>query len=209
LLIIGTGIELAISTSSSILASTSIATEEFRNRYSNRAFIDLAAFAEDFQFKQLTEDLMTVIVGLHNLDPNNRGMHWTGDDIQRLYRSLSAESPLIRYMVEEMALGSGPALLDNIICGATPKQFFVDMCRVLAVGRHGVRKELYDFCNFHDHSDLAAYRNCRERQAKDGAFYASFLQACIETEIVLHQGLMQSWAGLADIGTKRGAIRMI
>jgi hypothetical protein len=90
-----------------------------------------------------------------------------------------------------------------------PKDFFVDLCRVLISGRRGLQPELRDCCNFHVHCNGLEHRRCRERQVKDGAFYASLLRVCVETEIRVHEELEKVWKGLRRGGMKREAICMI
>ncbi|KAF2024924.1 hypothetical protein EK21DRAFT_117323 [Setomelanomma holmii] len=195
--------------------------------FSNTSFIDLAAFASDFHIPQLEQDVMTIIVELHNLDPKERNQHWKKEDIERVYRSLPSESPLLRFVLKEVVLQGGAGMLhDDAVCEELPKDFFVDVARMLLLRPRPLpitrnnstnstnsanksdsspvsipdmsttsnpKSELADPCNFHDHTSELEMKQCKHRQAKDGALYAGLLKACIESEIVFTERIKATW----------------
>jgi hypothetical protein len=152
---------------------------------------------------------MVLIVELYSLNPYDRAYHWTKDDIHRLYRSLPANSHLIRYAVKEMATSDNTTLYDEIACQHMPKEFFVDLCRVLISSRRHMKAELRDCCCFHDHRGLTEFRRCKERQAKDGTFYASLLKRCVETEVGFCEELRQTWASVENGLSKREVVCLV
>jgi hypothetical protein len=60
--------------------------------------------------------------------------------------------------------------------------FLVDMVMMLGAikgDRDKLREDIHNSCNFHEHKDKADVIKCKRMQKLDGAFYVSFLRACM------------------------------
>ncbi|KAF2630391.1 hypothetical protein BU25DRAFT_408342 [Macroventuria anomochaeta] len=55
------------------------------------------------------------------------------------------------------------------------------------VSRLKLKEEIRDSCNFHAHPSSASITACKKRQLRDGAFYSSFLRACMSEVYALEE----------------------
>ena len=83
-----------------------------------------------------------------------------------------------------------------------PKDFLVDMLLTTTpmkrVSRLKLKEEIRDACNFHAHPGHAATVLCKKRQVRDGAFYSSFLRACMSEVYALEENAEQHWDGESE-----------
>jgi hypothetical protein len=66
------------------------------------------------------------------------------------------------------------------------------------VSRLKLKEEIRDCCNFHAHPSQPSVVACKKRQLRDGAFYSSFLRACMSEVYALEEHSEQHWDGESE-----------
>jgi hypothetical protein len=102
---------------------------------------------------------------------------------------------LCKYLVREAAVYRDLTKIKRSKLDELPKDFLVDMLLTTTplkrVSRLKLKDEIRDSCNFHDHQTRDLMISCKKRQMRDGAFYVSFLRACLSEVYALEDQLEQ------------------
>lgn len=125
---------------------------------------------------------MTLLVELYNLNQGKEKSDMR-KTLQELYDAVAASSPLCKYLVKRTAVYGDFRNIKRSTLEELPKEFLVDMLLATTplkrVNRAKLKEETRDSCNFHEHSSSEETVSCKRRQLRDGAFYVSFLRACM------------------------------
>ncbi|KZM19389.1 uncharacterized protein EKO05_0002967 [Ascochyta rabiei] len=166
-----------------------------------RTFIGLSTLASTYDIPQLREDCMTLLVELQNYNRDKKGQRDLWPPYQELYAGLPSHAPLCRYLVQEAAVYRDLTKLKRSKLDELPKDFLVDMLLTTTplkrVSRLKLKEEIRDSCHFHAHATRDAAVLCKKRQARDGAFYASFLRACM-SEVYVSEESEEQWDGESE-----------
>lgn len=148
-----------------------------------RTFIGLSTLASTYDIPQLSHDCITLLVELQNYNRDKRGQRDLWPPYQELYAGLPSAAPLCKYLVKEAAVYRDLTKIKRSKLDELPKDFLVDMLLTTTplkrVSRLKLKEEIRDACNFHAHASHNATVSCKRRQLRDGAFYSSFLRACM------------------------------
>ncbi|KAF9694843.1 hypothetical protein EKO04_006996 [Ascochyta lentis] len=179
-------------------------TKEFlfqTNHQYFRTFIGLSTLASTYDIPQLREDCMTLLVELQNYNRDKKGQRDLWPPYQELYAGLTSAAPLCRYLVKEAAVYRDLTKIKRSKLDDLPKDFLVDMLLTTTplkrVSRLKLKEEIRDSCNFHAHATRDAAVLCKKRQLRDGAFYASFLRACM-SEVYASEESTEQWDGESE-----------
>ena len=160
-----------------------------------QTFIGLYTLASTYDAPQLREDVMTLLVELQNFQRDRKGQRDLWPPYQELYAGLSSAAPLCKYLVREAAVYRDLTKIKRSKLDDLPKDFLVDMLLTTTplkrVSRLKLKDEIRDSCNFHDHASRDLMISCKKRQMRDGAFYVSFLRACLSEVYALEDQLEQ------------------
>jgi hypothetical protein len=161
-------------------------TKEFlfqTNHQYFRTFIGLSTLASTYDIPQLREDCMTLLAELQNYNRDKKGQRDLWPPYNELYAGLPSAAPLCKYLVKEAAVYRDLTKIKRSKLDDLPKDFLVDMLLTTTplkrVSRLKLKEEIRDACNFHCHASHNATVSCKRRQLRDGAFYSSFLRACM------------------------------
>ena len=179
-------------------------TKEFlfqANHQYFRTFIGLSTLASTYDIPQLREDCMTLLVDLQNYNRDKKGQRDLWPPYQELYTGLPSSAPLCRYLVKEAAVYRDLTKIKRSKLDELPKDFLVDMLLTTTplkrVSRLKLKEEIRDSCNFHCHATRDAMILCKKRQLRDGAFYSSFLRACM-SEVYASEESTEQWDGESE-----------
>lgn len=182
-----------------------IATPEFlfdTNHQYLRTFIGLSTLAHTYDIPQLACDCMTLLVELQNYNRDKSGQRDLWPPYAELYTGLPSTAPLCKYLVKEAAVYRDLTRIKRTKLDDLPKDFLVDMLLTTTpmkrVSRLKLKEEIRDACNFHAHPGHAATVLCKKRQVRDGAFYSSFLRACMSEVYALEENAEQHWDGESE-----------
>jgi hypothetical protein len=138
---------------------------------------------------------MTLLVELQNFNRDRKGQRDLWPPYAELYAGLSSAAPLCKYLVREAAVYRDLTKIKRSKLDELPKDFLVDMLLTTTplkrVSRLKLKDEIRDSCNFHDHKNRDLIIGCKKRQMRDGAFYVSFLRACLSEVYALEDQLEQ------------------
>lgn len=166
-----------------------------------RTFIHLSTLASTYDIPQLSSDCMTLLVELQNYNRDKRGHRDLWPPYQELYAGLPSTAPLCKYLVKEAAVYRDLTKIKRASLDDLPKDFLVDMLLTTTplkrVSRMKLKEELRDPCVFHGHASRDATVLCKKRQRRDGAFYSSFLRACMSEVYALEESAEQ-WDGESE-----------
>lgn len=179
-------------------------TKEFlfqTNHQYFRTFIGLSTLATTYDIPQLREDCMTLLVDLQNYNRDKKGQRDLWPPYQELYAGLPSSAPLAKYLVKEAAVYRDLTKIKRAKLDDLPKDFLVDMLLTTTplkrVSRLKLKEEIRDSCNFHAHAGRDAAILCKRRQLRDGAFYVSFLRACM-SEVYASEESTEHWDGESE-----------
>ncbi|KAJ8113994.1 hypothetical protein OPT61_g4016 [Boeremia exigua] len=182
-----------------------IETPEFlfdTNHQYLRTFICLSTLAHTYDIPQLSSDCMTLLVELQNYNRDKKGHRDLWPPYTELYAGLPSAAPLCKYLVKEAAVYRDLTKIKRSKLDELPKDFLVDMLLTTTpmkrVSRLKLKEEIRDSCHFHAHPGHAATAQCKKRQLRDGAFYSSFLRACMSEVYALEENSDQHWDGESE-----------
>lgn len=166
-----------------------------------RTFIGLCTLAASYDIPQLRDDCMTLLVDLQNYNRDKKGQRDLWPPYAELYAGLPSTAPLCKYLVKEAAVYRDLTRIKRAKLDDLPKDFLVDMLLTTTplkrVSRLKLKEEIRDCCNFHAHATRDATVVCKKRQVRDGAFYVSFLRACMSEVYALEESTEQ-WDGESE-----------
>jgi len=167
-----------------------------------RTFIGLSTLAHTYDIPQLSSDCMTLLVELQNYNRDKKGHRDLWPPYAELYAGLPSAAPLCKYLVREAAVYRDLTKIKRTKLEDLPRDFLVDMLLTTTpmkrVSRLKLKEELRDSCVFHAHPGHAATVLCKRRQVRDGAFYSSFLRACMSEVYALEECAEQHWDGESE-----------
>jgi hypothetical protein len=145
-------------------------------------FLDLFAFADEFNFPQLRDDIMTVAISLDWARRVQYRKARAGIKIREMCDMIPSSSTFYTYIAKSYALW---VFFDNEEKYADhPAPFLLKVLQSCAPlhSKDGaaLEEELRDLCVFHEHVGEPDETQCRQRQGQDGAFYNSFLAICMQ-----------------------------
>lgn len=167
-----------------------------------RTFIGLSTLAHTYDIPQLSSDVMTLLVDLQNYNRDRKGQRDLWPPYTELYAGLPSSAPLCKYLVKEAAVYRDLTKIKRAKLDDLPKDFLVDMLLTTTpmkrVSRLKLKEEIRDGCNFHAHPSHPSVVACKKRQLRDGAFYSSFLRACMSEVYALEEHSEQHWDGESE-----------
>ncbi|KAJ4339504.1 hypothetical protein N0V87_003202 [Didymella glomerata] len=167
-----------------------------------RTFIGLSTLAHTYDIPQLSSDVMTLLVDLQNYNRDRKGQRDLWPPYTELYAGLPSSAPLCKYLVKEAAVYRDLTKIKRAKLDDLPKDFLVDMLLTTTpmkrVSRLKLKEEIRDSCNFHAHPSHPSVVACKKRQLRDGAFYSSFLRACMSEVYALEEHSEQHWDGESE-----------
>lgn len=167
-----------------------------------RTFIGLSTLAHTYDIPQLASDCMTLLVELQNHNRDKKGHRDLWPPYSDLYAGLPSCAPLCKYLVKEAAVYRDLTKIKRSKLDELPKDFLVDMLLTSTpmkrVSRLKLKEEIRDSCTFHAHPSHSATLLCKKRQLRDGAFYSSFLRACMSEVYALEENTEQHWDGESE-----------
>ncbi|KAF3042224.1 hypothetical protein E8E12_009814 [Didymella heteroderae] len=167
-----------------------------------RTFIGLSTLAHTYDIPQLSSDVMTLLVELQNYNRDRKGQRDLWPPYTELYAGLPSSAPLCKYLVKEAAVYRDLTKIKRPKLDDLPKDFLVDMLLTTTpmkrVSRLKLKEEIRDSCNFHAHPSHPSVVACKKRQLRDGAFYSSFLRACMSEVYALEEHSEQHWDGESE-----------
>jgi len=128
---------------------------------------------------------MTVLVDLEKQLELHRIPLCNTIDPSVLYKKLPSSSPMRLYIARQTARIWMEHEQDRNVLDDYPKQLVTDVLHaILAVPRDilpakSLKAGVWCPCNYHEHKSEQEKDGCKRKQAADGAFYISFLRACM------------------------------
>ncbi|KAF2114984.1 hypothetical protein BDV96DRAFT_600135 [Lophiotrema nucula] len=165
-----------------------------REEFNTARFVELYAFADEYDTMQLRRDIVTVLLPTEACAVVHHS-YWPSVDYESLFDMLPDNLPLCQYFVHSriMILTEDEVLDPNDF----PPSFFVQATRMLLRLHHAkdkrlVYKENFNSCTYHEHEGgVDDEAHCKADQAHDRRYLLGFLQA-IMAEIGKEDGVSTS-----------------
>jgi hypothetical protein len=142
----------------------------------------LYAFGEVYNTPRLRQDAMTLLVALTHSNPTKVSQRDCLVAVTELYDAVPSTSPMCQFLVKLLTITMGFRNSTKLRLEPLPPMFLVDMVMILGSmkgDRSKLKDDIHNSCNFHEHKDKAEIIRCKRLQKLDGAFYVSFLRACM------------------------------
>lgn len=128
---------------------------------------------------------MTLLVELDKAQAIKGGKSGQGLLLTAIYAKLPSSAYLVKYITKSVAYSWDLNRMDKTALMRMPKEFFVDVLLALSPGKHStvsydLAAALDKSCNFHEHEGSREKRACYESWQRDGAFFTSFVRACLK-----------------------------
>jgi hypothetical protein len=142
----------------------------------------LYAFGHIYDTPRLRQDAMTLLVALTHSNPSKISQRDCLVAVTELYDAVPSTSPMCQFLVKLLTITMGFRASTKLRLEPLPSMFLVDMVMILGSlkgDRSKLKDEIHDCCGFHEHKDRGEVIKCKRLQKLDGAFYVSFLRACM------------------------------
>jgi hypothetical protein len=142
----------------------------------------LYAFGEVYNTPRLRQDAMTLLVALTHSNASKVSQRDCLVAVQELYDAVPSTSPMCQFLVKHLTASMSFRSTTKLRLEPLPPMFLVDMVMMLGAvkgDRDKLKEDIHNSCNFHEHKDKTDVIKCKRLQKLDGAFYVSFLRACM------------------------------
>jgi hypothetical protein len=142
----------------------------------------LYAFGHIYDTPRLRQDAMTLLVALTHSNASKISQRDCLVAVTELYDAVPSTSPMCQFLVKLLTITMGFRASTKLRLEPLPPMFLVDMVMILGSlkgDRSKIKDEIHDCCGFHEHQDKGEVIKCKRLQKLDGAFYVSFLRACM------------------------------